>query len=436
MTTSPETPVRLAAGLVCPALGDSRLISPIRISESEGLVEALDVDLAFTIQFRVRTPNAGQLMGDGQIQAVIDEIDNGSVDLVVMDCSLTPVQQRNLERKLGTKVVDRTGLILEIFGLRARTAEGSLQVEMARLLYERSRLVRTWTHLERQRGGRGFLAGPGESQLESDRRMLDRQIGRLKASIEDVRRTRGLQRAGRRRRGKPIVALVGYTNAGKSTLFNRLTDESVFSADMPFATLDPTIREFGLPSGDSVSLVDTVGFITDLPTTLVDSFQATIEEAMEADVLLHVRDISDEESDRQAEDVMSVLRQLEESTGSELPPILEVWNKIDALDDDLSELARVRATHREDAVCVSALTGEGLHQLLEMIQLSAFDARIKSRIAIKAEDGKARAWLYERGEVLDESYDESGRLMLSVLIDRVEVNRFRELFEQYEDHIH
>ena len=431
MTRTPidrEQPV-VIAGLVVPGLGENDALTHARIEESQGLVEALGVKLGFSTQFKVREPNAAQLFGSGQLDAIADMAEEAKASMVVIDCSLSPVQQRNLEKKLAVKIVDRTGLILEIFGLRARTAEGRLQVEMARILYERSRLVRTWTHLERQRGGRGFLAGPGESQLEADRRMLDRQIGRLKSSLEDVRRTRGIQRAGRRKRGKPIIALVGYTNAGKSTLFNRLTSSNVFSADMPFATLDPTVRDVTLPSGDDVSLIDTVGFITDLPTTLVDSFRATIEEAMEADLLLHVRDISHEESDRQAEDVETVLNQLERSSGHEHPAVVEVWNKSDLLNDEMRLVANARAQRREDVVLVSAASGQGFADLLDVIQEHAFDSRTTISVTLKPKDGKARAWLYDRGDVQNETVGSNGDVVLVVDLDLADKDRFVRLFD-------
>ena len=432
MTRTPidrEQPV-VIAGLVVPGLGENDALTPARIEESEGLVEALGVELGFSTQFKVREPNAAQLFGSGQLDAIADMAEESKASMVVVDCSLSPVQQRNLEKKLAVKIVDRTGLILEIFGLRARTAEGRLQVEMARILYERSRLVRTWTHLERQRGGRGFLAGPGESQLEADRRMLDRQISRLKRSLEDVRRTRGIQRAGRRKRGKPIIALVGYTNAGKSTLFNRLTSSDVFSADMPFATLDPTVRDVTLPSGDDVSLIDTVGFITDLPTTLVDSFRATIEEAMEADLLLHVRDISHEESDRQAEDVETVLKQLERSSGHEHPTVVEVWNKSDLLNEEMRLVANARVQRRDDVVLVSAASGAGFADLLDIIQEYAFDSRTTISVTLTPNDGKARAWLYNRGDVQKESVESNGDVVLEVDLDLADKDRFVRLFDQ------
>jgi GTP-binding protein HflX len=317
------------AAVVLPVIAGAE-VARSRLEESQGLAEALGVKLAFTEQLNVREPHPARLFGSGQLDALAERFKEDGVTLFVVDAALTPVQQRNLELELKLKVVDRTGLILEIFGLRARTAEGRLQVEMARSLYERSRLVRTWTHLERQRGGFGFLGGPGESQLETDRRLLDKRIAGFRRELEDVRRTRRLQREGRARRGAPVAAIVGYTNAGKSTLFNRLTSSDVLAADMPFATLDPTAREIVAASGRRIALVDTVGFITDLPTTLVAAFRATLEEAMEADLLVHVRDISHPDTEYQANDVYGILEQLSEETGLDQPPMIEVWNKADA----------------------------------------------------------------------------------------------------------
>jgi GTP-binding protein HflX len=325
------------------------------------------------------------------------------VTLFIVDAALTPVQQRNLENELKLKVVDRTGLILEIFGLRARTAEGRLQVEMARSLYERSRLVRTWTHLERQRGGFGFLGGPGESQLETDRRLLDKRIAGFRRELEDVRRTRRLQREGRARRGAPVAAIVGYTNAGKSTLFNRLTSSDVLAADMPFATLDPTAREIVAASGRRIALVDTVGFITDLPTTLVAAFRATLEEAMEADLLIHVRDIAHCDTEHQAEDVYAILEQLSQETG-------------------LADRAR---THVPPALMVSALTGQGTDELLFEIEAALFRNRRLRQVTIPAADGRLRAWLHKNCEVASEHLSGDSDYNLEVYMTDDDVARFK-----------
>ncbi|MEP7210670.1 MAG: GTPase HflX, partial [Alphaproteobacteria bacterium] len=311
-----RAPIDDVAAVVLPVIGYERHASS-RLEESQGLAEALGVKLAFAERLHIRDPHPARLFGSGQVDALSKRMAEEHVNLLIVDGALTPVQQRNLETELKLKVIDRTGLILEIFGLRARTAEGRLQVEMARSLYERSRLVRTWTHLERQRGGFGFLGGPGESQLEADRRMLDKRILGFKRDLDEVRKTRKLQRDGRARRGAPVAALVGYTNAGKSTLFNRLTSADVLAADMPFATLDPTAREIVAASGRKIALIDTVGFITDLPTSLIAAFRATLEEAMEADLLVHVRDIAHVDTESQAEDVYGILDQITKETGIE-----------------------------------------------------------------------------------------------------------------------
>ena len=417
----------VVAGLVTVGIGISSLPDEERIQQTEGLARALGVHLAFTSTLRVRKPTAAILLGAGQADALRRQVEEYKADILIIDCDLSPVQQRNLERRLTVKIIDRTGLILEIFGLRARTAEGRLQVEMARLLYERSRLVRTWTHLERQRGGRGFLSGPGESQLEADRRMLDRQISRLRSDLDDVRKTRGLQRTGRRRRGNPVVALVGYTNAGKSTLFNKLTGASVFAADMPFATLDPTVREVELPSGRVVSIIDTVGFITELPTNLIESFRATLEEAIEADLLLHVRDISCPDTERQREDVEDVLDQLQTETGKERPPILEVWNKVDRLPADEQVLLFGRAAARDDAVAISALNGENVSDLLSSIEERLFASRRHIRIRLPASAGRARAWLHDHADVLEEEYLEDGAIKVDMMIAGIDLGRLLSL---------
>jgi len=416
-------PAEECAAVVLPVIGGTRLASS-RLQESEGLTEALGVRLAFSERVTIREPHPARLFGQGQLDTICRRMDETGATLLVVDGALTPVQQRNLEREIKRKVVDRTGLILEIFGLRARTAEGRLQVEMARSLYERSRLVRTWTHLERQRGGFGFLGGPGETQLEADRRMLDKRIAGFRRDLEDVRRTRKLQREGRARRGAPVAALVGYTNAGKSTLFNRLTSSDVLAADMPFATLDPTSREILGASGRPIALIDTVGFITDLPTHLVAAFRATLEEAMEAGLLIHVRDISHPDTNEQAEDVYSILDQLAAETGIDRPPILEVWNKADALDPASRDQLQERAAHHSPkAVLASALTGEGLAKALYEAEAMLFAGRSMRTIRLQPHDGRGRAWLHSHCEISSERLSEEGELELIAFMSETDIER-------------
>ncbi|WP_238181782.1 GTPase HflX, partial [Methylobacterium trifolii] len=360
----------------------------------------------------------------------------GEIGLVVMDCALSPVQQRNLEKAFGAKVIDRTGLILEIFGRRASTREGTLQVEHAHLAYQKSRLVRSWTHLERQRGGFGFLGGPGETQIEADRRMIQERMTRIERDLDAVTRTRGLHRQSRARVPYPIVALVGYTNAGKSTLFNALTKAQVVAQDMLFATLDPTARATRLPHGETVILSDTVGFISDLPTALIAAFRATLEDVIEADILLHVRDVSHVDSEAQAEDVGSVLRELGIETTADR--IIEVWNKADLLDADertrLSNLSGHRdgqgRSDRDSAapVLVSSLTGEGLSALTARIEARIARHRSTFAVILGPEDGASVNWLYENAEVLDRRMEEGGAQHLAVRIAPEKEPRFLNRF--------
>ncbi len=348
--------------------------------------------------------------GGGRIESYAAEIAANGAAVMVVDASLTPVQQRNLEQALKAKVVDRNGLILEIFARRAATKEGKLQVELARLGYERSRLVRTWTHLERQRGGLGKTGGPGETQIELDRRQIADRIVKLTKELEEVRRTRGLQRRARSRAGLPTAALVGYTNAGKSTLFNRLTEAGVLAKDMLFATLDPTARKVRLPSGRHVVMTDTVGFITDLPTELVAAFRATLEAILSADVVVHVRDIADPHTERQAYDVATVLAQLT-ADGDTLPPIIEAWNKADKLEPGLCEARQARAgAQSQTAVVCSAWTGQGVDDLLNAIDRVAFGALRIVTVRLDPADGKRRAEVAALGQILDEHIGEDGLL--------------------------
>lgn len=422
------------AGVVIPWFTPADRPGPDRLPETAGLVEALGCELGFIRPEQVRNVNASYLLSGGLMDRMAEDIEAKGCTLAVIDGALTPVQQRNLEKRLGVKVIDRTGLILEIFGLRARTKEGRLQVELARLLYERSRLVRTWTHLERQRGGSGFLSGPGESQLEADRRMLDDRIVRLRGDLDDVRRTRAVQRAGRRRSGKPVIALVGYTNAGKSSLFNQLTGSDVLAKDMPFATLDPTIRRMDLPTLGEAALIDTVGFITDLPTHLIDSFQATLEESLQADLLVHVRDRASASDFDQVDDVMRVLERLEKESSHPLPPIIEAWNKMDALPPERAASLEAQASTMADppAVPVSALTGQGLPELLALIETALLRGRAQYAFHMPPEAGKARAWLHQHGDVTTETQQDDGSADLTVRLSLERLGQFRTEFPSVE----
>ena len=397
-----------------------------RLEEACGLALALDLELreAFVVNLRRLTP--ATLFGKGKVEEIGATVEALEADVVVVDDALTPVQQRNLEKAWKAKVIDRTGLILEIFARRARTREGRLQVELARLSYERSRLVRTWTHLERQRGGFGVMGGPGETQIETDRRLLAEKIGRLKRDLVEVRRTRTLQRSARKRIPYPVVALVGYTNAGKSTLFNRLTQSEVLAEDLLFATLDPTLRTLKLPDGRPAILSDTVGFISDLPHELVEAFRATLEEVREADVVLHVRDIASDESDAQAEDVRAVLERL--GVDMDARQILEVWNKIDLAPADRREELHgdARRAH-PPAILVSATTGEGCAELLAAVA-SLVDEAPPVRVRTHAGDGAAVAWLYRNGRVLEREAETDGGLRLDVSLTPQALGQFEQLF--------
>ncbi len=366
---------------------------------------------------------AGYLIGSGKITELGAKFKANDVELVLIDGPVTPVQQRNLEKEWGVKILDRTGLILEIFSDRARTREGVLQVEMAALSYQRTRLVRAWTHLERQRGGLGFVGGPGETQIEADRRAIDEALTRLRRQLAKVVKTRELHRSARKKVPYPIVALVGYTNAGKSTLFNRLTGANVMVKDMLFATLDPTMRSVELPSGKDIILSDTVGFISDLPTQLVAAFRATLEEVLEADLILHVRDISHEESDEQAQDVLTIMSDLGVDKDT---PVIEVWNKIDKLSPDAHAGFTAQAERRDDVFAVSAITGEGLEVLLDTVSESLTDPRSERTLTIPYADGRKRAWLFEQGVITEEDQSEDGFVVTVYWTARQEKN-FRDM---------
>jgi len=393
-----------------------------KLDEAVGLASAIDLAVVSAGIVPVNDIRPSTYIGKGKVEEIAGLIKTDEAGIVVMDCALSPVQQRNLEKAWGAKVVDRTGLILEIFGRRARTREGALQVEHAHLTYQKSRLVRSWTHLERQRGGFGFLGGPGESQLETDRRLIEERIARIEDDLEKVKRTRKLHRDSRKRVPYPIVALVGYTNAGKSTLFNRLTRAHVLSADMLFATLDPTMRAVDLPHGARIILSDTVGFISDLPTTLVAAFRATLEEVIAADVILHVRDVSHADSEAQSHDVEHVLRQL--GIEPEQGHLIEVWNKIDRLGPAERERLRntaERAPGERPTVPVSALSGEGFDRLSAAIEARIAATRTVLDLVLDGADGAGISWLYRNAEVLTKKVRDDGRVAMSVRVDPTKV---------------
>lgn len=374
-----------------------------RLEETIGLAEAIGIDVVAGRVFTLRVLRPATLLGKGQVEQVAEIARENEAGLLIVDAPLTPVQQKSLEEQVGTKVIDRTSLILEIFGERAATAEGRLQVELAHLDYQAGRLVRSWTHLERQRGGFGFLGGPGETQIESDRRMIRERMARIRRELEQVKRTRSLHRGRRQRAPWPVIALVGYTNAGKSTLFNRMTGEEVLAENMLFATLDPTMRETRLPGFDKAILSDTVGFVSELPTQLVAAFRATLEEVASADLLVHVRDMAHPDRDAQKEDVEAVLAQLGVGAEDEgAPPRIEAWNKVDLLGGRQREAILTEAERREDVIAISALTGFGIDALRERIAERLHGGDDLHEIRIPAADGGRIAWLHARGDVVDQ----------------------------------
>lgn len=386
-----------------------------RHDEAVGLARAINLDLIHTAVVTVNDPRPATLLGSGKVAEFAEIVKEGHAEVVIVDHPLTPVQQRNLEKEMNAKVLDRTGLILEIFGERARTKEGTLQVELAHLNYQKGRLVRSWTHLERQRGGAGFLGGPGETQIESDRRQLQEKIIKLKHELETVRRTRDLHRAKRKKVPFPVVAIVGYTNAGKSTLFNRLTGADVLAEDMLFATLDPTLRRVRLPHGTPIILSDTVGFISDLPTHLVAAFRATLEEVVEADLVIHLRDISDPDTAAQAEDVERILADLGVDAG-DAKRVVEVWNKVDLLDDGNRErlLADGTDANKAPPIAISAVTGEGIDALKALIETRMSGELEELTVTIEPPQFGLVDWLYRNGDVVSRVDNEDGSATIAL----------------------
>ena len=403
--------------------GGSRRSTEARLDEAEGLAGAIGIDVVARKAFRLRQVRPATLLGKGQVEEIAELASANDAKLLIVDAALSPVQQKSLEEQVGAKVIDRTSLILEIFGERAATAEGRLQVELAHLDYQAGRLVRTWTHLERQRGGFGFLGGPGETQIEADRRLIRDRMARIRRELEQVKRTRALHRGRRQRAPWPVIALVGYTNAGKSTLFNNMTGDGVLAEDMLFATLDPTMRDVKIPGFDKAILSDTVGFVSDLPTELIAAFRATLEEVASADLLIHVRDMAHPDHEAQAEDVEDVLSSLGIGEG-EGPARIEAWNKVDLLDETDRQALLAEAGRRADVVPISALSGWGVDHLREIIAKALQQETQIHVIRLNSSEGSRLAWLHSRGEVLEQRVD-GDEIELSVRLSPENWARFQ-----------